>query len=212
MQFVDGWYIPDRDPNLETNKNPIRQQSANDIKVIPKALRYTVGRSCVIQAGCRVGLWPATLAKHFAHVETFEPETRNYECAVKNLESIPNVKLHKAALGRAPSTMWLEYSRHASGSHQVVTDSRSPGHECEVMTIDSLGLAPDAIFLDIEGFEMYALIGGEETVAKNKPVLVLEENHSADRYGIKKGSLAKWLAKYGYRVVDRQYRDYIFVA
>jgi len=181
-----------------------------DIRVIDVALKYIVGRDCVIQAGARIGLWPKTLAKHFRKVVAFEPETRNYDCAKANLQDCDNVELHKAALGSSPCDSWLAFSDEKSGSHWLQQDKAAAGEACEIRMIDDLLAAPDAIFLDIEGFELYALQGGRETISNCKPVMVLEENSSRIRYGIGSGDLARWLKPFGYSVVDRVGKDLIF--
>jgi FkbM family methyltransferase len=185
---------------------------AKDIRVIDAALKHVVARDCVIQAGARVGLWPKTLARHFRKVIAFEPETRNYDCAKANLQDCGNVELHKAALGPEHSVAWVSFSDEKSGSHWVQEASPVSGERCEIRTIDALGASPDAIFLDIEGYESFALHGGRETIASCKPVLVLEENRSRERYGIAKGELSRWLSPFGYSVVDRVGKDIILVA
>jgi FkbM family methyltransferase len=173
-------------------------------------LRHVKKRDLVIQAGARVGLWPYTLAEHFNRVIAYEPETRNEECARANTVSLPNVEIRKAALGKAPDRMMVEFSDYQSGSHQIVV---SAGDEwCEVVTIDGLNESPDAIFLDIEGFELFALEGAAQTLKRCRPLLVLEENDARKKYGIDRGRLAAFLKPYGYAAVDRVGKDWLFVA
>lgn len=208
MKLVDGWYITDEDAAIRSH--PVRRQMAKDIRVIEVALKHVWKRDLVIQAGARVGLWPFTLAEHFKRVIAYEPESRNEGCARANTEHLPNVEIRKAALGKAPDRMMVEYSDYQSGSHQIVTTA---GDEwCEVVTIDSLNESPDAIFLDIEGFELFALEGAHETLKRCRPLLVLEENEARARYGIGRGTLAVALKPYGYKAVDRVGKDWIFRA
>jgi FkbM family methyltransferase len=209
LKLVDGWYITDED--VAKNHHPVRYQMAKDIRVIDAALRHIVGRDCVIQAGARIGLWPKTLAQHFRRVIAFEPETRNYECAKLNLADCDNVELHKAALGAEHYVAWLAYSGEQTGSHWLQEAKPVNGEQCEIRVIDDLGLSPDAIFLDVEGFELNALEGARNTIAACKPVLVLEENSARERYGFAKGALATWLRPFGYVVADRVGKDLIFV-
>ena len=210
MNIQDGWYYPDLDPRLTSTKTPLRQ-FANDAGVIDRALGHGAGRGLVIQAGARIGIWPALLSAHYERVIAFEPETRNYECARLNLTAYPTVELHHAALGKTIERRWVEWSAESSGSHQIVDSEDEYTEPCDVVTIDSLGASPDAIFLDIEGFEIYALEGAVKTLERCHPMLVLEENNARIRYGFNKGDLGKWLYQFGYSVVDRHYKDFIYV-
>lgn len=206
MKLVNGWYITAEDAAI--GANPVRRQMAKDIRVIEVALQYVSRCGLVIQAGARVGLWPAKLAERFERVIAFEPETRNYECAVANLANSTNVELHNAALGKSPGRMMVEFSQVQSGSHQIV---ETGGDElCEVVMIDSLGVDPDAIFLDIEGYELFALEGAIETLGRCKPLLVLEQNDSRLRYGIDKSQIVDLLKPFGYEPVDRCSKDVIY--
>lgn len=207
MRLIDGWYITDDDAAI--GANPIRRQMAKDIRVIELALKHVRGRELAIQAGARVGLWPCALAAHFARVIAYEPESRNEECARANTRRLPHVQIRKAALGKSPDRMMVEFSDVQSGSHQIVTNA---GDEwCEVETIDSLNESPDAIFLDIEGFELFALEGALETLARCKPVLVVEQNDSRLRYGVDKSQIVELLKPFGYSAVDRCGKDIVYV-
>ena len=46
--------------------------------------------------------------------------------------------------------------------------------ECNVKRLDDLGLAPFFITLDVQGFEFEALVGGEQTLKKCEPILLIE--------------------------------------
>ena len=212
MRLDDGWWIPDfADPQ---KSHPIKHQQGNDIKVIDKALAATPGRKIVIQAGCRLGLWPKTLAQHFGMVYTFEPEQDNYDCAAKNLEGLENVNLYHAALGEKQRDAFIEINAHsgAGGSHQVV-DTPVRGTKTQptvVMTIDSLLINPDLIMLDIEGYEMYALLGARHTIKRCSPIIVIEQNDAMLRYGVRKPQIGQFLDQFNYVPVDRQYKDTIY--
>lgn len=208
MRLVGGWYLTDDDAAIRAN--PIRHQMAKDIRVIDVALRYVRLRSLVIQAGARVGLWPATLAEAFERVISFEPETRNYECAKLNTADLKSVELRQAALGKEAGQRMIEFSKLHSGSHQIVEVGGD--ESCEVVTIDSLNENPDAIFLDIEGYELFALEGALETLGRCKPLLVIEQNDSRLRYGIAKEQIVALIKPFGYTAVDRVGKDVIYRA
>lgn len=62
--------------------------------------------------------------------------------------------------------------------------------ECRIKRLDDLGLAPFFIKLDIQGYEFEALTGGEETLTKYEPILLIE---SPDV------EIAQYLKALGYR-------------
>lgn len=51
---------------------------------------------------------------------------------------------------------------------------------CRVKRLDDLGLDPFFIKLDVEGFEYQVLRGGEETIKKSKPIILIETIDSND--------------------------------
>ncbi|MGM3305434.1 FkbM family methyltransferase [Anabaena sp. WFMT] len=46
--------------------------------------------------------------------------------------------------------------------------------KCKIKRLDDINLAPFFIKLDIQGYELQALIGGESTIKKYKPILLIE--------------------------------------
>lgn len=126
-------------------------------------------RAC-IQAGGHAGLWPQRLAGFFSTVYTFEPEKALFECMKRNVVQ-QNVIMSDKALG--PYAGRARFKAHCSAGSWRIDDAGK--HEVDMITIDSLNLpACDAIFLDIEGFEIRALSGGYETIMKYQPVLHVE--------------------------------------
>jgi hypothetical protein len=129
--------------------------------------------------------------------------------------------MRQQGLGAAPSVAQMHKSRRNHGAHRINFDT--PG-DVEVITLDSLDLpALDLLDLDIEGAEPYALEGAKETIAKYKPVIVIEQwrawderkhaysrGHEKELYG-NDYSGTQWLLDHGYKLVDRVTQDSIFM-
>jgi FkbM family methyltransferase len=148
-----------------------------------------------IQAGGHVGVWPYLMAEWFERVYTFEPDARSYHCLEQNKHR--RILAQRAALMSFAGTV---------GTEMVEADNRGavrvmPGVEVDCVTIDSLHLDPDLIYLDIEGSERQAILGAKETIARARPVIGLE---------VKFGDEAvRLLRSWGYREIGRTHNDVI---
>lgn len=130
----------------------------------------------------------------------------------------PNICHHQLALGAQPraGAMSVPAGRYATVTGRSFLTGESTGlgpnaefrrHDevpVEVDTVDGLagrvGLTRlDFIKVDVEGGELHVLQGGQNTVEKFRPALLLEieERHTA-RYGYKPGDLVGWLTQRGY--------------
>lgn len=214
MKFIDGWWVGDHPKN---KRHPIAWQ-ATDKNVIPNALKYFDGRGMVVQAGARVGLWPKILADSFEVVWSFEPEPTNYQCSIRNVPA-ENVILWAGALGERSTSKFIEFSSASDGNHQIIEspdDCRGLSSQlCQVWALDDMirnhgDPHVDAIFLDVEGYELHALQGALETIERCRPALILEENYQGERYGHKQGDVGAWCKAHGFGVAERFGHDTIY--
>ena len=83
-----------------------------------------------------------------------------------------------------------------------------------MVTLDSLHLADVSIIkIDCEGFEMAVLRGAEETLARWKPVVVVEQKKGhAQKYGFGETDAVPYLESMGYRVAREMSGDYLMTA
>jgi FkbM family methyltransferase len=196
------WWFPRADTECVA-VSAKQQQSIEDV------LAFASRRGTVVQAGGNVGIWANYLADHFEQVITFEPAADNYVCLLRNTENKTNVSAWKAALGERIARCELDRDEKNCGAHQVVEDK--DGH-IDVMTIDALSLSQcDAIILDIEGYELFALKGAEQTIHKHRPLIVCEQKGLGERYGAPDIALCKYLSDLGYRMASTTGRDAIYV-
>ncbi|OAN68898.1 hypothetical protein A8B82_22900 [Sulfitobacter sp. EhC04] len=167
------------------------------------ALRLTDGRAVAVQAGGNCGVWPAWLAERFERVFTFEPDQTNFDCLVQNVPE--NVTAYRAALGSKRGRVGMCLDTRNIGAHFIDGKGSIP-----VKTIDSLKLkACDYLCLDVEGYEMPALIGSIQTINVHRPVIQIEDKGLSERYGYQRGEAIDWLKMLGYRVRHRVARDVI---
>lgn len=199
MKVVSGWHCPDL---LTGPGNYLRKNVDAEL-----ALALITGARTAIQAGGHIGTWPVYLAPRFERVITFEPEDENFASLVKNLaERAPSTIAYQGILAAKPGEYSLRISPKSTGQHQV-----GKGKPVRAFVIDELGLADvDAIFLDVEGFEVAALQGASETIRRSRPVIMAEENKRALDHGYRLGDVERLLRPFGYRKVAAVNEDLVF--
>lgn len=170
------------------------------------ALSHVPNRSCVIQAGGNVGVYPLKLASVFNRIHTFEPDQENFDCLWLNVQDNLTIDPWLAALGDQPGnckSMVVEAGN--CGAHRII-----PGTEVPIMMIDSLQASPDLIWLDIEGYEFMALQGAQRTIEDHRPVIITEEKGLGRLYGIPDEAIGEFLADLGYACVSTHLNDRLY--
>lgn len=200
MKLVADWHCPDllTGPGNYLNKTGDAQL----------ALAHCRHRRTAVQAGGHIGTWPVMLAAEFSQVLTFEPDFENFACLVRNLaeRQLPRVFAARGILGKSRGPHSLRQSIKSTGQHRV-----GRGESVPCYRIDDLGLPDlDAIFLDVEGFEIPALLGAQSTVERCKPVIMAEENRRSFDQGFRLGDLERLLHGWGYRKVAAVNEDLVF--
>ena len=193
------WPIEDRD---------CRAVTFDSVKDLERVYPYVTDWSCCIQAGGNCGVWPNALAKKFDTVYTFEPDPDNFRCLVHNVRGKNVIKL-QAGLGmgdESPTDMFRE--KDNCGAYQL---NGAPG-AIPVISIDSLNLPKcGLIYLDIEGYEPFALQGAKKTIARCRPVIALESKGLETCYGINRTFTDQWLTQGGYKLKAAFARDVVYV-
>lgn len=195
---IDGFWWPKNDIECRAS---IEAFSGDVNSIMAHCARFGVA----IQAGGNVGVWPKMLAHRFGAVYTFEPDSANFQCLVRNVTELNVTKL-QAILGAEAGLVKLATTRHNCGAHFVDGNGTIP-----TLRIDDLGLeACDLIQLDVEGFEAFALKGALKTIEKFKPVIVCEEKGLGEKFGIGESVIGEMLSSFGYSVIERINRDVIY--
>ena len=65
------------------------------------------------------------------------------------------------------------------------------------------------IKIDVEGFEEQILLGAQQTIENNLPILVIEQQKHEYQDDMKDLSSIKLLNKWGYEVVEQYNKDWI---
>lgn len=144
-----------------------------------------------VDVGAHCGLWSRVLARCFTRVTAFEPLEEHEECYILNVMDTAglrrdcDVRFHRTALGSAKGMAALKVTPKSGGWAHVVNDWDAT-HRVEVHTLDSYELTDvDFLKVDCEGYEYFVLVGGEQTIRRCRPTVVIEQKpDSANRYGL----------------------------
>lgn len=162
--------------------------------------------SDIVHAGTFFGDFIPALAQsrgHGALVWAFEPNRENYECAriTITLNGLENVVLSHAGLDQGKATALLATSdakgRSLGGGSHLTTDPALGvnSEEVNLLAVDDVVSSErlvGVIQLDVEGHERDALAGAVRTIARCRPLIILETPPES--------WIAEHLAPLGYRV------------
>lgn len=140
-------------------------------------------RGIAIDVGANEGLYSYVLAKLFDRVEAFEPN----EAASADLRHYgsPKINLHHVALSRSEGERTLHVPILAHGvvnvgwgslERETLPPSESVTTQIvQTRTLDSYGFE-NVVFIkiDVEGHELPVLEGATETIARCRPIMLLE--------------------------------------
>lgn len=170
------------------------------------------GRVVAVQAGGNVGVWPHILSKEYDLVITFEPEWHCFACLAVNCQQYNVIKMN-AALGDRPGAVRVFSKSISSHKVQPVGDIKQKDGPLTVqITVDSLGLPRcDALLLDVEGYEYRALLGAAKTIAKFRPLVLIEERKRVAKAGANEPLPGKFLEDNGYSKIYHIAGDGIYM-
>lgn len=147
-------------------------------KLIQEIFRHRGGD--MIHAGAFFGdMLPSFSRACPGTVYAFEPVLESYLMAKLCIEAnqLGNVYIMNAGLGAEKAIARLntsdEAGQHMGGSSEI----GGAGQFASLIDIDSLELADLAVIqLDVEGYELHALTGARRTIARLRPIIMIEDN------------------------------------
>ena len=165
--------------------------------------QLNIKKHVIIHAGGNVGVYALEYADQFETVVVAEPNPINFECLHNNCASTLNIKLMNVAFGNSNTECTMDTENISNcGLNRIV--SFQPGN-IKMIQIDDMALTNvSVIHLDVEGFELPALIGAVETIKTNKPLIAVEVNDKCEYYGYSITDIRQFLYQLGYNM-ERQY-------
>jgi FkbM family methyltransferase len=153
----------------------------------------------------------ATLVGNQGQVVTFEPISATSEFLGENvrLNGFRNVMLKRVALGEVPGRqqVFLDQPDEAQGTVSLNTTAGVYSEMIEVETIDNIAArlpAPDLIKIDVEGYQMKVLMGGDKFFSSHNP-MIMAELRDKDRTLMNDAQV--FLRSRGYRIYEFRKRS-----
>lgn len=198
-ELKNGLWVIDGDTHVS---RWIEQQDRldHDQNSLPFILPLIKPGDIVVDAGAFVGDHTIAYAKAVGpegKVYAFEPNPVAVECFLHNLHGHENVIMVNSGLSNRDRTVPLSGNNgNAAGAY---VGDHMPVANVKMARLDDYEINPDFIKLDIEGCEVEALIGAQETIRRCHPTMVIEVNVVAlDRQGQTVYNLFEQLKSYGY--------------
>ena len=67
----------------------------------------------------------------------------------------------------------------------------------------------DFVKIDVEGFENQVVLGAEDTLKRNKPIIIVEQKGFSERFNETQFEAIDTLKGYGAKVIDQVVKDFI---
>lgn len=183
------------------------QRRCNTVWHINKIVPYVNKWGTVVQAGGNLGQWPLYLAQKFKTVWTFEPSPINFSCLCLNTQGVNNIFKFQAGLGRYNTFMGIQEDVGNCEGTFIGGEGTIP-----IVALDSVWprqMPLDLLLLDVEGFELEAVMGASEIIDQWGPPILLEWR-AFDRHTFDPEELHSLLEKWGYRWIDNASKDRIY--
>jgi FkbM family methyltransferase len=217
MKKLGDWVIPDYD-----NPNKLKMVIDGNFQCdqgLLKAFRYVKKFDNAIDVGAWIGDSSVTMARHFNHVNLFEPVEEVANCCRQNLidRKIENYKLFRVGLSnKSGKQRLLNKGKSFSGwiSTNVLNDSNSKrSFEINTELLDHYKFTDiDFIKIDVDSHEGFLLEGAVDFFKNNNPVIMIEskERDQKNHQSPLMPHPIKFLENIGYKVQAKAGKsDYI---
>ncbi len=151
--------------------------------------------SVAVDGGANIGTLTAVMLDAGIEVHAFEPNPQAIECLKHNC---PKAVVHQCGLGMARELKTLITEANAGASF-ISKKSDGSGIPVRLAPLDAFDIRAGLIKLDVEGFEVEALLGAQRTIQRMRPIILCEVNFGAlDRAGFSAEDLYTIFKVFGY--------------
>lgn len=184
-----------------------------DLESLQVVVPMVKSRRVAVQAGGCLGVFAKYLASQFDAVYVFEPSTQFVDMTHNAPEA--NIVRFQAALGSRHEMVdpvcGLRGNDGKTVLHSGMTRVEAGAGIVPTLRVDDLDLPQcDLIYLDVEGWELFALQGAEETIRRCRPIITCEINRGIEYLGISGDELRRWLTDRDYKFHSKHRSDEVY--
>ena len=164
----------------------------------------------VFDIGAHIGLYTTLFSRRTNNVYAFEPTSTYDTLLLPNLEknNITNVKTEKLAIGKKSGVFTERVIRICC------EDFDEQDYQFTTLDdyIDSTGIVPTHMKIDVDGFDLEVLQGGEKFLKEHNPTICVEiGDNTLSTRGYTGKDLYDYIVGLGYKEIHRlDYENFIF--
>lgn len=193
-----SYWVPSQDNYFLDilSRGPYQYQSVKRFKDLCSNPRH------IIDIGVNLAQNVPEYAQMAPKVTGFEPTPSNYVCALATIDEnrhlYPDTDIVVHQVGLADVDGEMELATHSSnvGTNYLIRNGKKHKNtvKVDIKTLDSYNLTEvDIIKIDVEGYELYVLQGGEKTIMRDRPFIQTEiRNNQCERAGYHPQALQDW--------------------
>jgi FkbM family methyltransferase len=142
----------------------------------------------VVDVGANIGNHTLAFAQKAAHVFTFEPHPITYRLLQLNIGGRNNVTAYNRGASNQTGTLRAVSPRSNFGATAISDRPLGEGELEFTFNLVDLDSVPELrdialVKIDVEGHEIQALQGARQLIAREKPIVVIEQNQDQIRNG-----------------------------
>lgn len=166
----------------------------------------------IFDAGAHIGWYSLNFAKRFpqAKIHAFEPVSMTYEYLMRNIamNDVSNIVPLKLGLFNEEKDSGMFYFKGGSAIASIknlIGHKKATQIECEFTTLDKYTsenkCSIDFLKCDVEGSELFVLMGGEHAIRTQQPIIFLEIYEEwCDQCEYKGMDIVNFLKERGYEI------------
>ena len=173
-------------------------------------LRFLQGflknKGVFLDIGANIGLYSLYISYYFPEIKilSFEPLNSAHAILSENirLNEFKNIETFNFALGSKRESLYINENEYERGSSFITTEPTN--EEISLFSLDEIyeditSEKISAIKIDVEGFELEVLKGGENIIfKKNRPIIIIECSDLRNYYKATKDDIFELISDYEY--------------